>query len=96
MKNKNIMIVDGAENCTYDIFQVNQDDFAILFPGEGQDIEFSDELEGRPGIEDICARMWKNRILKKDAMGIHGVIFYGLPEKKKYYPTKKDEEMANP
>lgn len=41
-------------------------------------------------------RLWTRRIPKKGAMGVHGILFYELLDKKKYYPTKIDEEAANP
>ena len=37
---KNIQVIDGANNCSYDIFAVTDDEFKILFPDPGQDIEF--------------------------------------------------------
>ncbi|RFU45667.1 hypothetical protein D0B32_24080 [Paraburkholderia sp. DHOC27] len=42
------------------------------------------------------SRIWRRRIKKVDAQGIHGTIFYELDEKKVYYPTRKDEEAINP
>jgi hypothetical protein len=35
-------------------------------------------------------------VVKKDAMGIHGALFYELAEKYAYYPTRRDEEAVNP
>jgi hypothetical protein len=29
---KNIMVIDGAENCVYDVFAAPDDDFALIFP----------------------------------------------------------------
>jgi hypothetical protein len=43
---KNIMVVDGAENCVYDIFATPDDDFALIFP-EGTDIAFIEDIERR-------------------------------------------------
>jgi hypothetical protein len=40
--------------------------------------------------------IWRRRIAKKDAMGIHGLLFYELEDKKVYYPTRRDEEAINP
>lgn len=42
------------------------------------------------------SRLWDNRVPKTQAIGIHGTIFYELPEKRKYYPTLKDEDAMNP
>ena len=95
---KNIQIIDGAENSVYDIFQATEDEFAVIFP-DGTDVAFSDEIFDRGNEQSLIAlftNIWKRRILKKDAHGIHGIVFYGLPEKKQYYPTRKDEEAINP
>ena len=43
---KNIMVIDGAENCVYDIFATPDDDFALIFP-EGTDIAFIEDIERR-------------------------------------------------
>lgn len=62
---KNIQVIDGAINCSYDIFAVG---------------------------------VWKKRQNKKTITGIHGTLFYDLiEEKKKFYPTNRENEMiANP
>jgi hypothetical protein len=44
----------------------------------------------------VLTRLWDNRVPKTQAMGIHGVIFCKLPDKRQYYPTLKDEEAINP
>ena len=95
---KNIMVVDGAENCVYDIFATPDDDFALIFP-EGTDIAFIEDIERRPNAElvfDALQRTWSNRIPKREALGIHGIVFYELYGKRKYYPTLRDEEAVNP
>jgi len=95
---KNIQIIEGAVNSVYDIFQVTEDEFAVIFR-DGADVAFSDELFDKGDEQSLIAlfaKIWKRRIPKKDAHGIHGIIFYGLPDKKQYYPTRKDEEAINP
>jgi hypothetical protein len=95
---KNIMIVDGAENCVYDIFATPEDDFALIFP-EGTDIAFIEDIERRPNAElvfEALKRTWSNRIPKREAVGIHGILFYQLYGKRKYYPTLQDEGAVNP
>lgn len=95
---KNIMVVDGAENCVYDLFSVPDDDFALMFPA-GTDIAFIEDIERRTDAEAVFAaltRAWPNRIPKREAVGIHGIVFYGLYMKRKYYPTLRDEEAVNP
>ncbi len=92
---KYIQVIDGAENCTYSIFGVEDDEFEILFPDE-TDIEFSDDVFKRLGYSKaakLMAKIWKRPIEKKSVIGIHGTIFYGMAFKKKFYPTKRDSEM---
>ena len=93
---KNIQIIDGADNCTYDIYAATDDEFAAIFPNE-QNIEFIDDFISRFGeqrVNEITANLWKRRLDKKNVQGIHGTLFYELVKKKKYYPTKKDAEMV--
>ena len=90
---KNIQVIDGADNCTYDIFAVSEEDFDTLFPKPNQNIEFIEDVVDRIGeqkIRDLNSRLWNNRILKEEVNGIHGTLFYQLLSKKKYYPSKID------
>lgn len=93
---KNVQVIDGADNCTYDIFGISDEGFALMFPN-GQDIEFiSDFIErvGKNTAGAVTAPMWNRRRDKKKARGIHGTLFYQLDFKKEYYPTKKEDEMV--
>jgi hypothetical protein len=82
---KTILVIDGAENCAYDHFQATEDFFALLFPGEGQDIEFIEDFWERHAEDDLGARP----VRKRDVNGIDGILFYGLLRKKIYYPNKR-------
>ena len=95
---KNIQVIDGAENCVYDVFAASEEEFAIIFPGE-QDIAFIDEVYGRGNRESLdraLTAIWTRRIPKRDVQGIHGILFYELEGKKPYYASRKDEEAVNP
>jgi hypothetical protein len=78
---KNIMIVDSAANCTYSVYQASELEFGLIFPKSGQDIQFHDELPKGRKVTSALSEIWKRPILRKNAAGIHGVIFYGHPEK---------------
>jgi hypothetical protein len=41
---KNIQVIDGAKNCTFNIFRATDAEFALLFPEPGQEIQFADDL----------------------------------------------------
>ncbi len=98
MQDKFIQVIDGAENCVYDVFRCSDADFRLLFPG-GTDIAFSEELEDRSDVDMVrgaLGRLWKCRVRKPEVLGIHGTLFVELQHKRKYYPTRLDEEAANP
>ena len=95
---KNIQVIDGAENCVYDVFAASDEEFALIFPA-GQDVAFIDEVMLRGPEKELDAaftRIWTRRIPKTQALGIHGLLFYDLENKKQYYPTRRDEEAVNP
>jgi hypothetical protein len=86
---KNIQVIDGAENTAYDIFSATDEEFDLIFP-VGQDVAFIDEVMARGPPEALDAafdRIWKRRARKKDVVGIHGLLFYELEYKKRYYPS---------
>lgn len=95
---KNIQVIDGANNSVYDIFAATDEEFALIYP-PGQDIAFIDEVYGsgnRSQLDAAFNNIWKRRIPKVQANGIHGILFYELEYKKQYYPTRRDEEARNP
>lgn len=93
---KNIQVIDGADNCTYSIFQATDGIFKLIFPGDHQDIEFNSDLSERLSDteKEKVNTIWSNELDKKDAVGIHGTLFFDLDYKKKYYPTKRESEMV--
>jgi hypothetical protein len=95
---KNIQVIDGAENCVYDIFSATDEEFSLIFP-QGQDVAFIDEVLGRAQsdkLNEAFKNIWARRLSKLEVNGIHGLLFYELEKKKAYYPSRKDEEAVNP
>ena len=93
---KNVQIIDGANNCTYSIFQFSERQFTAIFPGKDQDIEFIEDVIRRLGdkqVGKLLKTAWNRALDKKKVRGIHGTLFYELAFKKKYYPTKINAEM---
>jgi hypothetical protein len=93
---KNIQVIDGATNCVYPVYAADDTDFDIIFPN-GQDVEFAEDLFARLGddaAQRVTERLWLRPQNKKEIEGIHGTLFYGLLVKKKYYPTKKENEAV--
>ncbi len=95
---KNIQIIDGAENCVYDIFAATEEEFALVFPG-GTDVAFIEEVYeiGNSQMLDAAfANIWMRPVKKSLVQGIHGTLFYELERKKVYYPTRRDADAINP
>ena len=95
---KNIQVIDGAQNCVYDIFSVTDEVFASIFPNN-TNIAFIDEVYLKGNDEELDAifnNMWKRRIAKSQVQGIHGILFYELEFKKVFYPNRRDEDAINP
>jgi hypothetical protein len=75
---KNIQIIDGARNATFSVFEATDDEFAAMFPND-RDMELAEDLFERLGETEavrILAPLWNRPILKRDAMGLHGTLFY--------------------
>lgn len=90
---KNIQIIDGAANATFSVFQATEDEFAAIFPN-GRDIEISDELTDRLGLaeaERILSQVWQRPVLKREANGIHGTLFYDADSRREFLPQSRRE-----
>lgn len=91
---KNIQVISGALNCTFSIFQATDEEFALLFPAPGQEIQFAEDLGQLPAQEQIDAaanRIWERPIRKRDIHGIHGTLFYDLDRYKSIYREKRED-----
>jgi len=92
---KNIQIIDGAENCEYAIYQISDEVFNLIFPNN-QNVEFINDLVARLNEQDrtfVFKNIWISKVIKSQADGIHGTLFYQLELKKKYYPNKKELDV---
>ena len=90
---KNVQIIDGATNATFSVFQATESEFAAIFP-DGRDMELVEDLFERLGEDDAAAvltLLWERPILKRDAMGIHGTLFYDNEHRRHHIPSTKRE-----
>lgn len=97
---RTIMVIDGADNCAYDCFLIDDDLFSVIFPLEGQDVEFIEDLVDRAeqkfretGAKLDLSPLWENYVERKNVRGIDGILFYELAKKKKFYPNKRDSDL---
>lgn len=90
---RNIQIIDGAANATYSLFQATEEEFGAIFPN-GQDMELAEDLFERLGEKAaalLLASVWERPILKRDALGIHGTLFYDNEHRRRHMPASKRE-----
>ena len=90
---KNIQIVDGASNATFSIFQSTEDEFAVVFP-DGREMEIAVDLVERLGEDEagrVLSAIWDRPILKRDAMGVHGTLFYDADDRREFLPPSRRE-----
>lgn len=98
---KNVQIIDGATNATFSIFQATNEEFAAIFP-EGRDMELIEDLIERLGDDEagrVLTPLWNRPILKREAVGVHGTLFYNN-ENRSIPATKREvdweESAINP
>jgi len=90
---KNIQSVDCASNSTFSIFQATEEEFAAIFP-EGRDMELVEDLIERLGGDEtgrMITSLWNRPMLKRDALGIHGTLFYDNEHRRENFPLSKRE-----
>jgi hypothetical protein len=91
---KNVQIIDRANNATFSLFQATEEEFAAIFPGESQDMELVEDFIERAGQERagrILQAIWERPIVKRDAQGIHGTLYYEYADRRRYLPASKRE-----
>ena len=80
---KNIQVIDGADNCVYDIFAATDEEFSLIFP-DNQNVAFIDEvyMQGtEEALNKAFKNIWARRLPKHEAQGTHGLLFYELEKK---------------
>lgn len=88
---KNVQIIDGANNATFSVFQATDEEFTSIFP-EGRDMELIEDLVERLGDDEagrVLTLIWDRPILKHEAAGLHGTLFYD--NKRRSIPATKRE-----
>ncbi|WP_337267578.1 hypothetical protein [Oryzifoliimicrobium ureilyticus] len=88
---KNIMVIDGADNCAYDVFQATEEEFRSIFPANDQDVAFAEELGDRE--EGFLIEIYQRPLHKTKVQGLHGMLFVGCSHKKIFYPNRRDSDL---
>jgi hypothetical protein len=93
---KNIQVIDGAQNCTFSIFQATEEEFALIFPAPGQDIQYAEDIKLCPDADAVFAaltKVWERPVRKQDANGIHGTLFYDLQRYKTVFRENRESAV---
>lgn len=64
---RNILIIDGADNATFSVFQATEEEFRSIFPN-GQDMELVEDFIERVGdaeVETILSPIWERPISQR-------------------------------
>lgn len=96
---KNVQVIDSAMNCSFSIYEMTEEDFAAIFIEDGQDVEFVEDFVARVGPRragKIVVRATSRRVDKPSVIGIHGTLFFGLEERKRWYPNKRETDFDKP
>ncbi len=96
---KHIQAIDGADNCSFSIYSASEEDFSLIFPEPGQDVEFVEDLVRRIGaraVGELVIRVTSKRVEKPAVNGIHGTLFFGLRERRIFYPNKRESDFDAP
>jgi hypothetical protein len=96
---KNIQVIDSAQNCSFSIYSVAEEDFRLIFPQVGQDVEFIEDLVKRVGSRragEIIKRATTTRLDKADIDGLHGTLFFGMASRRAWYPNKRESDLDKP
>ncbi len=57
---KNIQVIDGADNCVYDIFTASDDEFFLISP-DNENVAFINEIYLR-GTEETLNKAFKSQV----------------------------------
>jgi hypothetical protein len=91
---KNVQIIDGAINSTFDIFIVSEDQFSVIFP-EGKNIAFLDDFPDLINNEIFWNNFYKQKAVKSEVKGIHGTLHLtGSDIDKEEFPNRKETDVT--
>jgi hypothetical protein len=99
MDMKNIQVIDSAQNCSFSIYSVGEEDYRLIFSQPGQNVEFIEDLAKRVGSRragEIVMRATATRLDKADIAGLHGTLFIGMANRRAWYPNKRESDLDKP
>lgn len=97
---KNLMIIDGAANCSFDIYKISEEEYRFIFATDGQELQFIDALvesRGREKIREALKDVYNACYMNKGLVeGVHGTLFYERSERRELFPNLRWRENDTP
>ncbi|MBT2739992.1 hypothetical protein [Bacillus sp. ISL-77] len=94
MNRYNVQIIDGAINSVFEIYNINEEQFNIIFPN-GTDVAFTSDFPYLEDHEDFWSLFYSRRVDKKKVEGIHGTIHLkGSDAVKEDFPNRKETDAG--
>lgn len=89
---KNVQVIDGAVNSIFEIYEVPEALFELMFPDQ-RDVAFLSDVErafeGR--CDDPWAWLHRNSVAKRQVVGIHGTLHLtGSGCLEEYFPDRRE------
>ncbi|GAX91936.1 hypothetical protein [Effusibacillus lacus] len=89
---KNIQVIDGAVNSTFDVYEVDDNLFDTLFPND-QDIAFLSDFPDIDNNPTFWSQLYSNKVNKKSIVGIHGTLHLtGSYVEEENFPNRKESD----
>jgi hypothetical protein len=90
---KNVQIIDGAINSTFDIFEVSLNQFKVVFP-DNKDVAFLDDFPHLDNQTEFWKEFYKSKVDKEKVRGIHGTLHLtGSEVEKDEFPNRKETDV---
>jgi TRAP-type C4-dicarboxylate transport system substrate-binding protein len=93
---RNVQVIDGAINSTFDIFQVSIEQFEKLFPNDNN-VAFIEDFPFLIDDSDFWNEFYINKVAKTKVKGIHGTLhLIGSEVVKSEFPNRKEVDAKVP
>jgi hypothetical protein len=94
---KTIQIIDGRLTGNFGFWFATPEEFAEIFPGDGQDIEIGAHVVDRIGAraDEMFGRILQRPVLKQQVRGIDGTLLFEAEDRREFLPpTMREHDWA--
>jgi len=94
---KTIQIIDGRLTGSFGFCRATPEEFAELFPGEGQDLELASHIVDRlgEGATELLGKVMQRGFQKQLVRGVDGTILFEAEDRREFLPpTLRERDWA--